>query len=91
MRAMVGPGNLEDFARARRRLALVLSSAMLVIYFGFVLSVAFAKRFMGSTLVPGLSWGILLGALVIASAFALTGVYVRWANRHEAAQRKEHP
>jgi uncharacterized membrane protein (DUF485 family) len=29
----------------------------------------------------GLSWGILLGALVIVVAWALTGIYVRWANR----------
>ena len=30
---------------------------------------------------PGLSLGILLGALVILVAWALTGIYVRWANR----------
>ncbi len=89
---MVSRANFEHFARARRRLSLLLSSVMLAIYFGFILSVAFAKRFMGSTLVPGLSWGILLGALVIAAAFALTGIYVRWANRHEAAlARAEDP
>jgi uncharacterized membrane protein (DUF485 family) len=54
---------------------------MLVVYFGFVALGAWAKPLMGRALVPGLSIGILLGALVIATAFALTGVYVRWANR----------
>jgi uncharacterized membrane protein (DUF485 family) len=29
---------------------------------------------------PGLSWGILLGALVIVAAWVLTYIYVRWAN-----------
>ena len=60
-----------------------LSAATLFIYFGFILSVAFAKQFMARTIVPGLSFGILFGALVIVASFALTGVYARWANRHD--------
>ncbi|MHC5599417.1 MAG: DUF485 domain-containing protein [Nostoc sp.] len=35
---------------------------------------------MGSLVVPGLSLGILLGALVIVSAWVLIFIYVRWAN-----------
>ena len=31
---------------------------------------------------PGLSLGILLGALVIVASWLLTLVYVRWANIH---------
>ena len=33
-------------------------------------------------MVPGLSLGILLGALVIVASWVLTWVYVRWANTH---------
>ena len=33
-------------------------------------------------LVPGLSLGILLGALVIVTAWILIWIYVRWANSH---------
>jgi uncharacterized membrane protein (DUF485 family) len=47
--------------------------------------VAFAKQFMGSTIAAGLSYGILFGALVIVASFALTGVYARWANRHDSS------
>jgi uncharacterized membrane protein (DUF485 family) len=78
------PGRLQEFARARRSLSLVLSSVMLTVYFGFVLAAAFGKRFMADTLTPGLSWGILLGALVIVTAFGLTGIYVRVTNRLDA-------
>lgn len=59
----------------------VLSAIMLVIYLGFILLVAYAKPFLGSTLVPGLSWGILLGALVIVSAWVLTFIYVILSDR----------
>jgi uncharacterized membrane protein (DUF485 family) len=60
---------------------LLLTSLMLLTYFGFILSVAYAKERLGQLLLPGLSLGIALGASVILVAFALTGLYVRWANR----------
>lgn len=81
---MADAAKVEEVSRARRRVSMALSVATLVVYFGFILSVAFAKRFMGSTIVPGLSYGILFGALVIVASFALTGVYARWANRHDS-------
>lgn len=73
---------LEALSAAQWRLALLLTVAMMAIYFGFVLLVAFAKPLLGTLLLPGLSLGILLGALVIVSAWGLIWVYVRWANGH---------
>ena len=55
---------------------------MMVIYFGFILLIAFNKPLMGSQVVPGLSLGILLGAFVIVAAWVLIYFYVRWANNH---------
>ncbi len=75
----------DDLARlsARRwRVALTLTSIMLTTYFAFLLLVAWNKEALGTQLAPGLSVGILLGALVIVLAWALTGIYVMWANRH---------
>ncbi|MBS2018494.1 MAG: DUF485 domain-containing protein [Deltaproteobacteria bacterium] len=72
---------LAALAARRRFIALTLTVAMLVTYFGFVLLVAYDKPLLGKVLVPGLSLGILLGALVILVAWILTGVYVLWANR----------
>ncbi|AKJ06796.1 uncharacterized membrane protein (DUF485 family) [Archangium gephyra] len=71
---------LEALAATRWRVAAVLTAAMLISYFGFILLVAFDKPLMGKQLAPGLSLGILLGALVIASAWVFTGIYVVWAN-----------
>lgn len=80
---------LRDLARRRGTVAATLSLAVVVVYFGFLLLVAFAKPFMGTLLVPGLSIGIVLGALVIVAAWLLTLVYVRWANtRFDAAVRR---
>jgi uncharacterized membrane protein (DUF485 family) len=80
---------LESIAKGRWRVAVVLTGAMLVTYFGFILLVAYRKAALGALVAPGLSWGILLGALVIVVAWVLTGIYVRWANRtYDAALAK---
>lgn len=71
---------LRPLARARTRIALVLTAAVVAVYFGFILAVAFARPALGMLLAPGLSLGILLGAAVILVAWVLTWVYVRWAN-----------
>lgn len=79
----MNPGGEEArrIVAQRWRLAGVLTVAMMAVYFGFILLVAFAKPTMGSLVTPGLSLGILLGAAVIAFAWVITGLYVRWANR----------
>ncbi len=73
---------LQALASAQWRLALVLTAAMMAVYFGFILLVAFAKPLLGRLVVPGLSLGTLLGALVIVTAWVLIWIYVRWANGH---------
>ncbi|MBD2514888.1 DUF485 domain-containing protein [Nostoc sp. FACHB-973] len=71
---------LQALAAERWRVSLILSGAMMFIYFGFILLIAFNKPLLGSLVAPGLSLGILLGALVIVSAWVLIFIYVRWAN-----------
>jgi uncharacterized membrane protein (DUF485 family) len=72
---------LEALAAARTRVAGALTAAMVVVYFGFILLIAFARPLLATLLWPGLSLGILLGALVIVFSWGLTLGYVRWANR----------
>jgi uncharacterized membrane protein (DUF485 family) len=83
----------RSLAATRWRIAITLTITMTVIYFGFILLIAYDKPLMGRLIVPGLSVGVLLGALVIVFAWLLTWVYVRWANTHYdaglAALRRE--
>ena len=74
--------HLTRVAAARWRLALLLTTAMTVVYAGFILLIAFGKPLLGRVVVPGLSVGILLGVLVIVVAWAIIVVYVHWANGH---------
>ena len=71
---------LHAIAARRWRIAFWLSGIMLIAYYGFILLVAFDKELLSQLLTPGLSLGILLGALVIAFAWVLTMAYTLWAN-----------
>ena len=75
-------GSLRQVDASRRRVATLLTVLMTVIYVGFILLIAYAKPLLATPLVPGLSIGILLGVLVIVSAWVLIWIYVRWANTH---------
>jgi uncharacterized membrane protein (DUF485 family) len=82
----VSDTELRALAKARWRIAVTLTLVMIAVYFGFIILIAFDKQLLARTLVPGLSLGILLGALVIVTSWVLTWIYVRWANRHYDTQ-----
>ena len=74
--------HLTRIAAARWRLALLLTAVMTLVYVSFILLIAFDKPLLGTILMPGLSLGILLGVLMILTAWVLILIYVRWANTH---------
>ena len=81
-------GSPEFRAMVRRRWAvsLTLTAAMLVVYFGFVLVLAFQKESLAARIGEHLTVGIPVGIGVILFAWLLTGIYVAWANtRYDSA------
>lgn len=71
----------HELVRRRSRLAWLLTAVMIVIYFGFVLTIAYNKEFLAQSLSGGVTTvGIPVGIGVILSAFVLTGIYVARAN-----------
>ena len=77
---------VRALARARWRIAILLTAIMIAVYFGFIALIAFAKPLLATRIVPGLTLGILLGVLVIVVSWLLTWVYVWWANAHYDAR-----
>ena len=73
-----------DFHRlvARRwRTSLLLTAALFVLYYGYILLVATNPALLARRVGEATTFGILLGASVIVGAWVLTSVYVVWANR----------
>ncbi|WP_434779488.1 DUF485 domain-containing protein [Neisseria sp. Ec49-e6-T10] len=66
----------------KTKLGLGLTLIMLVVYYGFILLLAFAPDFVGTPLAAGkaTTYGIPMGAVIIVLSFILTGIYVRKAN-----------
>ncbi len=75
--------NNPDFVELeakRGRFSWTLTIVMLVIYYGFIALVAFAKPIMAIDIGGGMTLAFPLGLGVIASAIILTGIYVLRAN-----------
>lgn len=72
----------QELVSKRKRFGWSLTVVMLIIYFGFVLTIAFDPFILGVPLSAGSvsTVGIPMGVGVIVSAFILTGIYVRRAN-----------
>jgi uncharacterized membrane protein (DUF485 family) len=72
--------DFRELERTRGRLGWTLTAIMLVVYFGFVLMVAYAPKLMATPVLGSISLGFPLGLGVILCAIALTGFYVLRAN-----------
>lgn len=72
----------HELVSKRSRFAWILSILMLVIYYAFILSIAYDKPLLATPLWEGatMTVGIPIGISVILFAFALTGIYVQRAN-----------
>lgn len=73
--------NYQKLKASRSRFGWILTLAMLVVYYGFILLIAFRKDLLSVRIGEGvMTWGIPLGFGVILFTILITGVYVRRAN-----------
>ncbi|MDA3946906.1 MAG: DUF485 domain-containing protein [Helicobacteraceae bacterium] len=74
--------NFQTLVRTRSKFAWKLTIAMLVVYFAFILTIAFDPSVLGTPLSDETvtTVGIPVGVAIILFAFALTGIYVKRAN-----------
>lgn len=72
----------QELVSKRSRFAWNLSIVMLVLYYAFILVIAFKPTLLAIPIAEGsiITVGIPVGVGIIVSAFILTGIYVRRAN-----------
>jgi uncharacterized membrane protein (DUF485 family) len=76
----------------RWRISLLLTAVLFVLYYGYILLIALNKSLVSTRIGGATPIGIPLGAAVIVGSWALTAVYIVWANRHhdpEAARLRD--
>lgn len=71
----------QELVSKRSSFAWTLSVIMLVIYYAFIMIIAFNPEILGAKTGEGvMTVGIPVGIAIIIIAFALTGIYVKRAN-----------
>jgi uncharacterized membrane protein (DUF485 family) len=73
--------NYQALKSMRSSFGWKLTIAMLVVYYGFILLIAFDKSVLAARIGSGvMTWGIPIGFGVIVFTILVTGIYVRRAN-----------
>ena len=72
----------QKLVTTRSKFAWTLTIVMLVVYYAYILFIAFSPGTLGTKISPDgmATWGIPVGIAIIVFAFAMTGLYVRRAN-----------
>lgn len=71
----------QELVQTRTSFGWILTIITLVIYFGFILLIGYAPKFLGIRMGNSvMTIGLPIGLFVIVSAFVLVGIYVRKAN-----------
>ena len=71
----------KELVKQRLTVSITLTVIILIVYFGFILSIAFYKEFLSIKIGEHLTLGLPIGIGIIIFAWILTGIYTRWANR----------
>ena len=68
----------------RSKLSWILAAMILLVYYSFILIIAFFPELFGIPLneATTITWGIVVGIAVILFTFLITGIYVYRANTH---------
>jgi uncharacterized membrane protein (DUF485 family) len=80
-----------QFVRMRNNYSIVLSILMMIVYFGYILLIAFDKQFLATKVATGstMSVGIPMGIGVLVFTIIITAIYVRRANTEFDATKDE--
>lgn len=79
-RDIIESQRFKALVRKRWSVSIVLTVLLFVLYYGYILVVAYAKPLLAVKVGTHTTLGIVLGALTIVGSWLLTVVYVVWAN-----------
>ena len=73
--------NYQKLVSTRSSYGWTLTWFMMVVYYGFILLIAFDKELLATKVGTGvMTWGMPIGLFVIIFTVIITGIYVRRAN-----------
>jgi uncharacterized membrane protein (DUF485 family) len=73
--------NYQKLVKVRSRYGWILTALMMIVYYGYILLLAFNKELLSQRLGAGvMTWAMPVGLAVIIFTVVITGIYVRRAN-----------
>ena len=78
---LIASVEFKKMVRERNLVSAFLTTVMLLLYFGFIMLIAFRKEALSDFIFGKITWWIFTGAGMILFVWIITGVYVNWANR----------
>jgi uncharacterized membrane protein (DUF485 family) len=79
-RQMLDSPEFKRMVTKRWTFSVILTIALFVIYYGYIVMIAANKAFMAQKIGEVTTLGIPLGVAVIVLSWVLTAIYVVWAN-----------
>jgi uncharacterized membrane protein (DUF485 family) len=79
-REIVDSPRFKALVRKRWSVSIVLTLLLFLLYYGYILVVAYGKPFLALKVGTHTTLGIIFGALTIVGSWLLTIAYVVWAN-----------
>jgi uncharacterized membrane protein (DUF485 family) len=80
--AVLQSSQFKKLVARRWIVSICLTILILSVYFGFILSIAFKKEMLAYKIGAHVPLALPIGLAIIIFAWALTGIYVYWANNH---------
>jgi uncharacterized membrane protein (DUF485 family) len=80
VKEIISSDKFKSLVRKRLMVSISLTIIMLIVYFGFILAIAFNKESLAFKIDEHLTIGMPIGIGIIVFAWLLTGAYTRWAN-----------
>jgi uncharacterized membrane protein (DUF485 family) len=79
---IVANPHYQQLVRVRTRFGWTLTALMMIVYYGFIVLIAFDKELLAARIGNGvMTWGIPAGLFVIVFTVVVTGIYVTRANK----------
>ena len=79
---IVANPNYQKLVRVRTVFGWTLTALMMIVYYGFILLIAFNKELLATRIGSGvMTWGIPAGLFVIGFTIIITRIYVSRANK----------
>ncbi|MBX9850150.1 MAG: DUF485 domain-containing protein [Cytophagaceae bacterium] len=70
----------KKLVKTRWTISILLTLVILLVYFGFIGTIAFNKELLATKIQKNVTLGIPIGIGIIIFSWILTGLYVWWAN-----------